>query len=374
MPLDHRPESPEIGEVGRAFVHEDRCAITQWTIDHITVPGDPADVGRTPVDILVVQVEDILGRQMRADEIAAGGVDNALGFAGGSAGIENEQRVFAVHGFRRAFRGLVLDRIIPPDIPTGLHHDIVACPFEDNHLLDQGCLGQCFIDVGLQRNHLPTAESAVGRNDVMGLSILHPVQNRLAGETAEDDAVRSPDQRARQHRHNRFGHHGHVDRDAVALADALLAKAIGKLRHHLAKLAVGDAPHLAAAVVALARLAFPEERDLVTASKFDLAVHAVDGRVGLAADEPLGKGWLPFQHLIPSLRPIQFGGSLAPEAFGVGHGFLIEALILLHGSNVGFLRELRRRGEDSGFNHDRLDRGSAVGHREAPSIRWYRSL
>ena len=65
--LDDLPEAILLRPVGRAFVHHHRRAVGQRTVDDVAVAGDPADVGRAPVDVLVLQVEDPLGRGVGAD-------------------------------------------------------------------------------------------------------------------------------------------------------------------------------------------------------------------------------------------------------------------------------------------------------------------
>ena len=63
--LDQFPEAAFVGPVRRAFVHQHRGAGRQRTVDHVAVPGDPADVGRAPEDVLVAMVEDPLERLLR---------------------------------------------------------------------------------------------------------------------------------------------------------------------------------------------------------------------------------------------------------------------------------------------------------------------
>src|SRR6185369_7000561 len=82
--LDNIPEAIEIRMIRSPFVHEDGGAIRQRPVDDITVPGDPSDIGRAPVNILVLQVEDHFGRIRRLRQIAAGGVQNSFWFSGGA--------------------------------------------------------------------------------------------------------------------------------------------------------------------------------------------------------------------------------------------------------------------------------------------------
>jgi acyl-CoA synthetase (AMP-forming)/AMP-acid ligase II len=76
------------------------------------VAGDPADIGGAPEDVAVVVVEDVLMGHRGIDEVAAGGVHDALGLAGGAGGVEDEERVFGVHLLDRGNRSLGLGSAI----------------------------------------------------------------------------------------------------------------------------------------------------------------------------------------------------------------------------------------------------------------------
>ena len=76
--LDQVPEPVARRRVGRALVHQARRAVREGAVDHVRVPRDPADVGRAPVDVLVLEIEDPLRRRVDPDQIAAGGVEDAL--------------------------------------------------------------------------------------------------------------------------------------------------------------------------------------------------------------------------------------------------------------------------------------------------------
>ena len=78
---DEPPEAIRLGVVGRALVHQAGRAVGQRAVNDIAVPGDPADISRTPVNILRLQVEDIFGGHFCAEQVAAGAVQNAFGFS-----------------------------------------------------------------------------------------------------------------------------------------------------------------------------------------------------------------------------------------------------------------------------------------------------
>ena len=72
--FDDFPKSIGFGPVRCAFVHYDRGAIREWTIDNITMTGDPPDVGRTPKDIFITNIEDVFRGRINVHQVTAGGV------------------------------------------------------------------------------------------------------------------------------------------------------------------------------------------------------------------------------------------------------------------------------------------------------------
>lgn len=69
-----------------------------------------------------------------ADGVGAGfglrpGVDNG----GGSAGVEQEQRVFGGHGAVAVGGGLGVDDVVPPKVAAVLHGGVLAGALHDQH-------------------------------------------------------------------------------------------------------------------------------------------------------------------------------------------------------------------------------------------------
>ena len=58
MALDHAPKASPVGTVGSALVHDRGRAVGEGAIDDVAVAGHPADVGRAPVGVVVLQIED----------------------------------------------------------------------------------------------------------------------------------------------------------------------------------------------------------------------------------------------------------------------------------------------------------------------------
>src|ERR1019366_3116549 len=136
--VDDFPEAGEVGPVGSAFVHEHGGSVLQRAVDDIGVAGDPADVGRAPVDILVAQIEDVFGGDVGLHGIAAGGVDQSLGLAGGAGGVEDVERVLGVEMLGGAVGGGGGHKVVPPVVAAWNHVDGRAGATIDDHVLGGG--------------------------------------------------------------------------------------------------------------------------------------------------------------------------------------------------------------------------------------------
>ncbi len=71
----------------------------------------------------------------------------------------------------------------------------------------------------------------------IGLGIVDPGGELVGGEAAEHHRVDGPDTGAGEHRHQRLGHHRHVDDDPVAVPDPVLDQCTGEPRHEVLQLA-----------------------------------------------------------------------------------------------------------------------------------------
>ena len=100
--LHDLPEPAGIREGGHALEHQAGGAVAERAINDVGVAGDPADVRRAPVDVIFMHVEDVFMGQSAVQQVAGGSVDDPLGFAGGTGGVEHEQKVFSVVDRRRA--------------------------------------------------------------------------------------------------------------------------------------------------------------------------------------------------------------------------------------------------------------------------------
>ena len=65
--------------------HDAGRSIGQWTVAHVRVAGDPADVGRTPEHVVVVIVKDVFERRGRVNQVAGLSVQHTLWLTGRTA-------------------------------------------------------------------------------------------------------------------------------------------------------------------------------------------------------------------------------------------------------------------------------------------------
>jgi len=168
--LHYLPEAAHVGVVGHAFEHYGSGAVAQRRVDDVGMSRYPADVGGAPVDVLFMVIEDHLVGVGDEGEIAAGGVDNALGLARGTGGIEDKEGIFRVHPFGGAIGGGLGHHIVPPEVAPGLEValDLVAHALHDDHLFHRGTLGDGGVGAVLLGNGLGAPEGPVTGDQHLG--------------------------------------------------------------------------------------------------------------------------------------------------------------------------------------------------------------
>ena len=156
--LDHVPETPGVGECRYAFEDDFGSANGEWAVRNVGVTRYPAHVRCAPEHVVRLDVKRPLHREHRVQQIAAGGVLNALGLAGGAGGVEHKQRVLSADHFGRAFFGLACFDFCPVDVfrasgdvaTRALVNDSVAHRFAAAHCVS-------LVYRGFQRDRFATA-------------------------------------------------------------------------------------------------------------------------------------------------------------------------------------------------------------------------
>ena len=364
--LDHLPEAAGV-RVGRHTFEDDlRGAGGQRAVGHIAVAGDPADVGRAPEHIVVLQVEGPVHGQVGPQQVAARAVLHALGLAGGAGGVEHEERVLGAHHFGGAVGGLVRHHLVHEAVAAGDHVHRCRGALEDDHVLDglTAAHGDAFVHDGFQRQLLAAAQLVVGGDHGHGAGVLDTFLQGLGREAAEHHAVGGADAGAGLHGDHAFDGHGHVDDHTVTLLDAARLQGVRELRHLGQQFLVGDLGDFAA-------IGFENDRGLVLDRRAHVAVQAVVGSVELTVLEPLVEGLVGIvEHLGERLVPGQgLAGALGPETFEVLLGFGTQRVVGVHAGNAGGLDGGFAGFEHAVFDQSGLDGRRRCGHDLSPGLR-----
>src|SRR5918994_1118368 len=92
--LDHIPVPLRAWVARRALELDGGHPVAQGSVDEVGVPRNPAYVGLAPVDVVLVDVKNPFGRGLDLREVAARGVNDALGLAGRARGVKDIEDVF----------------------------------------------------------------------------------------------------------------------------------------------------------------------------------------------------------------------------------------------------------------------------------------
>ncbi len=207
VPLDQVPEAVARRRVRSALVHQTRRAVGERAVDHVRVARHPTDVGRAPVDVLVLQIEDPLRRRVHADQIPAGGVENALGLPRRAGRIEDVEGILGVHLLGRAALRRVFHQVVPPLVAAVPRLDLRARALHDHHVPDRRRLLEGLVGNLLQRNDVSAPPAPIRRHEDRRLLVVDPIAQGLRREAAEHHRMNRADARARQHRHRKLRDH-----------------------------------------------------------------------------------------------------------------------------------------------------------------------
>src|SRR5215208_6200379 len=159
--LDDLPPAVAFRVGGRSLEDEGGRPVAQGPVDDVGVARDPPDVRRAPVDVIVLDVEDPLGRGLDVSEVAAGSVNDALGFAGRAGGVEDVEDVLGVGLLGRTLLVGVGHQVVPPVVSTLGKVNVVAATPDDDHALDAGRVLEGLVGVLLEGCLLSSSRSGV---------------------------------------------------------------------------------------------------------------------------------------------------------------------------------------------------------------------
>ena len=249
----------------------------QRAVDDVGMADHPADVGGRPESLARLDAEFVPHRPFERDHVAAIVAHDALGLAGRAGGVDDVERVGG--GDRHAFD--VAPGIARRTDMLGIVEVAAGQQIADQLLAlqDQAFVRRAFrqrdrlVEQRLVGDDAAGLEAAGRRDHHLRLRVVDAGGELLRGEAAEHHRMHGADAGAGEHGDRRFGDHRHVDDDAVALADAVVAQHRGQRHHLVAQLAIGEAPDLSE------ERAVVDQRDLIGAALLDMAVEAIVGGV-----------------------------------------------------------------------------------------------
>jgi hypothetical protein len=311
--LDQLPGHFRRGIVGHAFAAEDGRAHRERAVDDERVADDPADIRRAPVDVALADLVEGARQVGDADHVAAGGMHDTFRLAGGSRGIEDEQRVLGVHRLGVAVDLARLLDVVEVDLADALEGvGRVARPRAaavDDDVLDESEVAHGLVHRRLERDLLAAPESVVGGDDDLGARVDDARAQRLRPHAGENHRVDGADARASEHGDDALGDERHVDDHPVALDHPEPPQRVGEAVHFAIEAVVGVGDLFAV-------LADPDQGGLVAPVGVNVAVDAVGGDVEFPAEEPLVVRQLEAAHGVERLDPVDELGALRPEDLG----------------------------------------------------------
>ena len=206
--------------------------------------------------------------------------DDSLGPPGRARCVEHVQRVGGRDGHRIHRLG-VGHQVVPVQVAAGQGLAGALVPLHDD-ACGRGVLGDVErgVDHRLVVDGAGRLDAAGRGDDGGGPGVVDAGGQFVRREAAEHHRVHRAKPRTRQHRDDGLGDHRHVDDDAVALVDAEAAQRAGEPRRLVEQFAVG------VGALRAGHRRVVDQRGLVAAAAFDVAVQRVGAGVQLAVGEP----------------------------------------------------------------------------------------
>src|SRR6267378_3633490 len=112
------PESVLVRPVWSALIHDAGCPIGQGTIDDVRVACYPADIGGTPINVLVLNIENPLVSGRYSNQVAGSRMDDPFRFSSSAGRVQYVQNILGIHRLRRTITVCFLHEITPPMVPA----------------------------------------------------------------------------------------------------------------------------------------------------------------------------------------------------------------------------------------------------------------
>ena len=203
--LHNWPGDARIGIIWRAFPYQDSRAVGPWTINHRWMSNNPANIGHTPVDVILFEVERQSCVICRPNHIATVDIQTALGCPCWARCIENKERVFRLHylGITRSW--LWPAKFVKIDFTAAVQRNCRCLTPVNYDLVDDVESLYCLINDIFQWGNFASTIANICRNHHPCLCIFYTWTKCAASQAGIDYRVDCPQPRTCQHGGDSFG-------------------------------------------------------------------------------------------------------------------------------------------------------------------------
>ena len=253
---------------------------------------------------------------MDADRVPTTGMNDALWLTRRSAGVEDEQRIFRVHLFRRTeiinpfLDGIIVHLHLRVELQGG------TVPAQHHDSLDTGGVSHGLIDDTLECDGFSPPVPDISRDHDLRFRIPDPGVEGLGPEPCIDDGMDRTYPCTGEEGDDMLRDQRHVQAHTVSFRNAESLQPVRQPHDGPQQLPVGE--DLLTAVFTP-----PDQGQFVPPSVLHMPVKAVRRDVEAAAGEPAGIGVVPGENPVPGFHPVKFACLLIPEPVRVIHEPLV---------------------------------------------------
>ena len=162
------------------FIHHLGDSVLHNSIDNVSVSCNPTYISSAPINIVLLQVENILRSKVAKYLVTRRGVHDAFWLPCRATGVEQKQQIFRFHFFGGAIVAHISDEIMIPTITAIDHRTInrmAVASFNHDDILHAVAIRHAFINNLFKLQHLSSAVATVRRDNHTRLTIEHAVTN-----------------------------------------------------------------------------------------------------------------------------------------------------------------------------------------------------
>ena len=223
MILYHFPCTSGI-RIGRyTFEHDSGRTCSKRSVDDIGMSRDPSDICRTPVDIILFDIKDPLHGHLCPENISCCAMLHSFWFSCTSRCIEQKERIFTVHQFKRTLCILRLDHDIVIMVSSFDPLDLLIVSFDDQYrFYTLATLGKCIVHNVFEHVRFSFSVGTICSDHQFSLSIFNTVFQCFSRESSKDNGVYRSDPGTGKHRIRSLRDHRHIEDNSVSFHNAKL--------------------------------------------------------------------------------------------------------------------------------------------------------